>query len=128
MRALGHRRVAALAVAALVALALVGWAAARQIRSPAQVAADTAAPQPAPITVPVERRTLSTEVIVRGTVRFGAAQPAVLATSRVKQGSDIVTRAPRRKAELATGDVAMAVDGRPRVRAPGGAADEPRPA
>ena len=119
MRALGHRRVAALAVAALVALAIVGWAAARQIRSPAQVAADTAAPQPAPITVPVERRTLSTEVIVRGTVRFGAAQPAVLATSRVKQGSDIVTRAPRRKAELATGDVAMAVDDRPVFVLPG---------
>jgi hypothetical protein len=113
MRSIGHRRVAALAVAALIALAIVGWAAARQIRSPAQVAADTASPQPAPITVPVERRTLSTEVIVRGTVRFGAAQPAVLATSRVKQGSDIVTRAPRRKAELGIGDVAMAVDGRP---------------
>jgi Putative peptidoglycan binding domain len=113
MRSIGHRRVTALAVAALIALAIVGWAAARQIRSPAQVAADTASPQPAPITVPVERRTLSTEVIVRGTVRFGAAQPAVLATSRVKQGSDIVTRAPRRKAELGIGDVAMAVDGRP---------------
>jgi peptidoglycan hydrolase-like protein with peptidoglycan-binding domain len=119
MRSLGNRRVAALAVAALIALAVVGWAAARQIRSPAQVAADTAAPQPAPITVPVERRTLSTEVIVRGTVRYGAAQPAVLATSRVKQGSDIVTRAPRRKAELTTGDVAMAVDGRPVFVLPG---------
>jgi peptidoglycan hydrolase-like protein with peptidoglycan-binding domain len=102
-----------------MALAIVGWAAARQIRSPAQVAADTAAPQPAPITVPVERRTLSTEVIVRGTVRYGAAQPAVLATSRVKQGSDIVTRAPRRKAALGTGDVAMAVDGRPVFVLPG---------
>jgi peptidoglycan hydrolase-like protein with peptidoglycan-binding domain len=119
MRSLGNRRVAALAVATLVVLAIVGWAAARQIRSPAQVAADTAAPQPAPITVPVERRTLSTEVIVRGTVRFGAAQPAVLGTSRIKQGSDIVTRAPRRKAELGTGDVAMAVDGRPVFVLPG---------
>jgi peptidoglycan hydrolase-like protein with peptidoglycan-binding domain len=119
MRAIGHRRVAALAVAALIALAVVGWAAAQQIRSPAQVAADTASPQPAPITVPVERRTLSTEVIVRGTVRFGAAQPAVLATSRVKQGSDIVTRAPRRKAELGRGAVAMAVDDRPVFVLPG---------
>jgi peptidoglycan hydrolase-like protein with peptidoglycan-binding domain len=119
MRSLGNRRVAAVAVAALIALAVVGWAAARQIRSPAQVAADTAAPAPAPITVPVERRTLSTEVIVRGTVRFGAAQPAVLATSRVKQGSDIVTRAPRRKAELGTGDVALSVDGRPVFVLPG---------
>jgi peptidoglycan hydrolase-like protein with peptidoglycan-binding domain len=119
MRALGQRRVLAIAVAVLVGLALVGWVAARQIRSPAQVAADTAAPRPSAITVPVVRRTLSTTVIVRGTVRYGAAQPAVLGTSRVKQGSDIVTRAPRRRAQLAAGDVAMSVDGRPVFVLPG---------
>jgi hypothetical protein len=113
VRALGQRRIAAVTVAALIGLAVIGWIAAQQIRSPAQVAADTAAPQASPITVPVERRTLSTEVIVRGTVRYGAARPAVLATSKVKQGSDIVTRAPRRRAELGPGDPAMAVDGRP---------------
>jgi peptidoglycan hydrolase-like protein with peptidoglycan-binding domain len=119
MRALGQRRVLAIAVAVLVGLALVGWVAARQIRSPAQVAADTAAPKASAITVPVVRRTLSTTVIVRGTVRYGAAQPAVLGTSRIKQGSDIVTRAPRRRAQLAAGDVAMSVDGRPVFVLPG---------
>jgi hypothetical protein len=109
----------AVAVGAFVVLAVVGWLAARQIRSPAQVAADTAAPPPAPITIPVARRTLATEVIVRGTVRYGAARPAVLATSRIKQGSDIVTRAPRRRAQLRAGTVAMTVDGRPVFVLPG---------
>jgi hypothetical protein len=119
VRSLGKRQLAAIAVAALIALAVVGWAAAKQIRSPAQIAADTAAPTASPITVPVEQRTLSTTVIVRGTVRYGAARPAVLATSKVKLGSDIVTRAPRRRAELRPGDPALAVDGRPVFVLPG---------
>jgi hypothetical protein len=119
MRSIGRRRLAAAAVVSLVALAIAGWGAARQIRSPAQIAADTAAPKASPITVPVVRRTLSTQVIVRGTVRFGAAQPAVLGTSRVKQGSDIVTRPPRKRARLGAGDVALAVDGRPVFVLPG---------
>jgi peptidoglycan hydrolase-like protein with peptidoglycan-binding domain len=119
VRSIGRRRLAAIAVVALVVLAVAGWAAARQIRSPAQIAADTAAPKASPITVRVVRRTLSTQVIVRGTVRYGAAQPAVLGTSKVKQGSDIVTRPPRRRAMLGAGDVALAVDGRPVFVLPG---------
>ena len=119
MRSIGRRRLAAIAVVALVVLAVAGWAAARQIRSPAQIAADTAAPKASPITVRVVRRTLSTQVIVRGTVRYGAAQPAVLGASKVKQGSDIVTRPPRRRAMLGAGDVALAVDGRPVFVLPG---------
>jgi peptidoglycan hydrolase-like protein with peptidoglycan-binding domain len=117
----GRRRTAIYAFAALVGLAVIGWAAARQIRSPAQVAADTAAPKPAAITVPVARRVLSTEVIVRGTVRYGDPQAAVLGTSSLKQGasSDIVTRPPRLRARLGRGDVAMTVDGRPVFVLPG---------
>lgn len=109
----GKRQLATFALIAVVGLAIVGWVAARQIKSPAQIAADTAPPVPAPITVPAVRKTLATEVIVRGTVRYGAPQAVVLGTSRVKQGSDIVTRPPRRNTRLGEGDVAMAVDGRP---------------
>jgi peptidoglycan hydrolase-like protein with peptidoglycan-binding domain len=124
MKTLDGRRLAALVLAAIVAVAAAGWVAARQIRSPAQVAADTAAPKPSPITVPVVRRTLSTEVIVRGTVRYGAPQTVVLATSGLKQASqqgvsDIVTRPPRRRAKLGAGQTAMAVDGRPVFVLPG---------
>jgi hypothetical protein len=119
MRGLGKQRAAVLALVALVVLAGAGWVAARQIRSPAQIAADTAPPAASPITASVERRGLATEVIVRGTVRYGAAQSVVLATSRIKQGSDIVTRPPRKQATLRPGRVAMAVDGRPVFVLPG---------
>ena len=114
-----RQRTAAVTFAALIALAALGWIAARQIRSPAQVAADTAAPTPSQITVPVVRRTLASDVIVRGTVRYGAPQAVVLGTSQVKQGSDLVTRPPRPRTTLRAGDVAMTVDGRPVFVLPG---------
>lgn len=119
MKALGPKRTVAVALVALIGLAVVGWAAAREIRSPARIAAETAPPQASPITVPVTRRTLSAEVIVRGTVRYGDPQAAVLATSRLKQGSDVVTHPPRRRARLRAGQVAMTVDGRPAFVLPG---------
>ena len=68
-------------------LALAAWIIGGQIRSPAQIAAETSAPDPSAITVPVEQRVLSSEVIVRGTVRYGSPQPVVLATSESKQSN-----------------------------------------
>src|SRR4051794_22810902 len=116
----GKRRTATFAFAAPIGLAVIGWAAAQQIRSPAQVAADTAAPKPALITVPAVRRALATEVIVRGTVRYGDPQAVVLGTSAIKgTGSDIVTRPPQPRSKLDVGDVAMNVDGRPVFVLPG---------
>ena len=121
MRALvKSQRAALLALLVVVGLAIAGWAAAQQIRSPAEEAARTAPPNPSAITVPVVRRTLSTQVIVRGTVRYGAPQDVDLGTSAVKQGSsDIVTRPPKKNARLRAGDVAMVVDGRPVFVLPG---------
>jgi peptidoglycan hydrolase-like protein with peptidoglycan-binding domain len=103
----------------VVALAAVGWAAARQIRSPAQIAADAEAPAASQITVPVEHRTLSTKVIVRGTVRFGGRRNVELATSSLEQGSDVVTEPARLRRVLEPGDVALSVDGRPVFVLPG---------
>ena len=77
-------------------LAVGAWIAGAQIRSPAQVAAETAPPDPSAITVPVERRTLSSEVIVRGTVRYGSPQPVVLATSETKQSGGATGAVPKR--------------------------------
>lgn len=59
-----------------------GVAAGRQIRSPAEIAARTAPPVPSLIPVPVEKRTLSSDVVARGTVRYGAPRPVSLATPR----------------------------------------------
>jgi peptidoglycan hydrolase-like protein with peptidoglycan-binding domain len=106
----------ALGLGLVVMLALGAWVAGRGIRSPAQVAAETAAPKPSPITVPVERRVLENEVTARGTVRYGSPQPVVLAASEVKQGSgdsEIVTTPPRRGTSVGEGTVAMTVSGRP---------------
>jgi peptidoglycan hydrolase-like protein with peptidoglycan-binding domain len=117
MITLGRRRMVAVVLGLAVLLAVAAWLAGRQIRSPAQVAAETAPPDPSAITVPVERQVLSSEVIVRGTVRYGSPQPVVLATSEVKQAGagaeDIVTTQPRRGSTVGEGAVVMSVSGRP---------------
>ena len=106
-------------MSAVAVLAIAGWLAARQIRSPAQIASDAAPPPASDITVPVERRTLSTKVIVRGTVQFGGRHNVELGTSALEQGSDIVTEPARVRDKLEAGDVALAVDGRPVFVLPG---------
>jgi peptidoglycan hydrolase-like protein with peptidoglycan-binding domain len=115
----GRKQLPVLVVAAIVVLAAVGWIAARQIRSPAQVASDAAPPTASPITVPVESRTLSTTVIVRGTVRYGGRQAVELGTSPLDQGSDLVTKPARLRANLDAGEVALSIDGRPVFVLPG---------
>ena len=117
---IGRRnRTVFIGLGAAIVLAICAWVAGAQIKSPAQIAAETAAPDASSITVPVERRVLSSEVIVRGTVRYGSPQPVVLATSTLKQnstasgGTDIVTTRPRRGARVGEGSLAMSVSGRP---------------
>jgi len=103
-----------LGLVAAVALAVGAWIAGDQIRSPAQIAAETAPPAPSAITAPVERRVLSSEVIVRGTVRYGSPQPVVLATSEIKGGvEEIVTTRPRKGARVGEGSMVMSISGRP---------------
>lgn len=116
MKARAGKRTIGLGVALIVVLAVVAWMAGREIRSSGQVAAETAAPVPSAITVPVERRVLSSEVIVRGTVRYGSPQSVVLASSEAKQASgdaDIVTTRPRPGARVDEGSAVMSVSGRP---------------
>jgi peptidoglycan hydrolase-like protein with peptidoglycan-binding domain len=113
-----RKRAVAIVLAVAVALAAGAWVAGGQIRSPAQIASETAAPNPSDITVPVERQVLTSEVIVRGTVRYGSPQPVVLANSSLKQGSGsgadpIVTTRPRPGARFGEGTVIMSVSGRP---------------
>ena len=109
----GNARTAVAALIGVVLLAAAGWAAASQIRSPAQIAADTAAPSPSLISVPVERRSLATEVIVRGTVRYGKPQEVALPVSGLKSNAQVVSRAPRADSRLRDGAVALTVSGRP---------------
>src|SRR3954469_16553531 len=111
MNVQGRRRTVSVGLGGAIVLALAAWFIGGQIRSPAQIAAETSAPNPSAITVPVERRVLASEVIVRGTVRYGSPQEVVLATSESKQASgsgptDIVTAPPRHGARVSEGSVA----------------------
>jgi hypothetical protein len=103
------------ALIGVVVLACGGWAAARQIKSPAQVAADTAPPRPSQITARVTTQTLSAEVITRGTVRYGLPTPISLPTSNLKTGTAIVGRLPKPGAKLRERSVAMTISGRPMI-------------
>jgi len=97
----------------MVAASAAGWIAGRQIQSPAEIAANTAAPNASLISVPVEKGTLTSDVVARGTVKYGATQAVSLPKSALKPGSSILTIAPTKGATLNEGDVAMTVSGRP---------------
>ena len=80
-----NRIVVLFCVLALMAVTAVGaWVAGSGIVSPAEAAARTAPPTPSPILVPIEQRVLSSEIITRGTARFGLPQPIALAPSPLK--------------------------------------------
>ena len=110
---MGRNAVVGAGFGLVIAAAGAGWIGGRQITSPSEVAARTAPPPASVIVAPVEQRTLASEVVVRGTVRYGAARAVTLATSGLKKAQDIVTVASTRGADLAEGGVVMAVSGRP---------------
>jgi len=98
---------------AVVTASGVGWATGKRIRSPAEVAARTEPPPLSLITVPVERKTLASDVVTRGTVRYGTPQVVNLPTSALKPTVGVTTVAPVKGTALAEGDVAMVISGRP---------------
>lgn len=110
------RRVVAVgAVLLAVSIAAgLGWMAARNIRSPAQVALEAEPPAPSLITVEVERAELVADVITRADI--GYDDPVSLRLGGALGGRPstlIVTSARERGDELAEGAVAVEVSGRP---------------
>lgn len=105
--------VAALALVGVVGAAGIGYAAALQVRSPAQIALAAEAPEPSAITVPVERRVLSADVVTRGTVRFDT--PAIVSLGGVPPDGTaaVVTQLPDPGDPVAEGAVLLQVSGRP---------------
>jgi peptidoglycan hydrolase-like protein with peptidoglycan-binding domain len=109
-----NRLAALLSVLGFAAAAAIGgWVAGSRIKSPADVAARTAAPAPSPILVPVEHRVLSSDIVTRGTARFGLPQPISLAPSTLKPGAGLITTLPVRNAPLREGAVLLTASGRP---------------
>lgn len=101
-------------VAVAVAAGFVGWYAGQQIKSPEQIAADTAAPEASLITVPVESRTLSRDVITRANAAFQDSTDLNLNLSTTSGSAPIVTgRVPTLGDELTEGTVGLEIAGRP---------------
>lgn len=107
-------RTTILAVVAVIAIAAagLGWVAGQKVKSPAEVAAQTEAPEPSLITVPIEQRALSSNVVVRGQAQFDDATDLTVSAST--SGASIITRVTKESGQqLAEGDVVIEVAGRP---------------
>ncbi len=102
-----------LVVVVVVICALGSWIVGSSIRSPAEAAARTAPPTPSPILVPVEERMLTSDIVTRGTARFGLPIKVVLAPSDLKSGGGVITTLPERGTQVYEGDVLLTVSGRP---------------
>jgi peptidoglycan hydrolase-like protein with peptidoglycan-binding domain len=98
---------------AVAGAALAAWIVGSRIESPADAAARTAAPTASPILVPVEMRVLSSEVVTRGTVRYGLPQPISIGPSPLKPNSELVTTIPTRGAQFGEGALILTASGRP---------------
>ncbi|MDX2645035.1 peptidoglycan-binding domain-containing protein [Streptomyces sp. PA03-1a] len=97
-----------------------GWFAGTQMQSPADAAASRRPPEAGPVTVAVERRKLTANVIAQGGVEFGAPHGVSLSGSVGSAGgsgdgeaTQRVTRLPQAGATLREGSVLMQVNGRP---------------
>jgi peptidoglycan hydrolase-like protein with peptidoglycan-binding domain len=109
-----HRTTILWAVLGVVGGAALGaWYAGSRIQSPAEMAARTAPPEPSPILVPVESRVLSSDVVTRGTVRFGLPQPVSIVPSSVKGSVGLIAALPRPNTKFEEGEVMVTVSGRP---------------
>ena len=106
-------RALAVGLGAVILSSLVSWGAASRIRSPAEVAARTAPPKASSIAVPVEKKVLASDVVARGTVRYGAPQSVLLPGSSIRKGSAILTTAPEKGKDLTEGSLAFTISGRP---------------
>jgi peptidoglycan hydrolase-like protein with peptidoglycan-binding domain len=100
-------------VALVVLLAAGSWIAGSNIMTPAEAAARTAPPNPSPILVPVEERVLTSDIVTRGTARFGRPQSISIVPSALKPGAGIITTLPVRSTQLNEGDVMLTASGRP---------------
>ena len=108
-----RRKTAAIVIGVVVATSVGGFIAGSRITSPAEVASRTAAPHPSPILAPVEERMLSTEVVTRGTGRFGSPQKLSVSVSALKPNAGLVAQLPVAGGQLVEGDVVASASGRP---------------
>jgi hypothetical protein len=100
-------------IAVVVAAAVGGWVVGRRIKSPAQVAAETEPPEPSLITVPVEKITISADVVTRGDVRFDQPESVTCGGVALDGVAPVITWVAGAGSEFDEGTVLYEVSGRP---------------
>ncbi|AYY11415.1 peptidoglycan-binding protein [Actinobacteria bacterium YIM 96077] len=103
------------AVGALVA----GVYAGTRITSPADAAAEAEPPQASEVTVPVESRTLESEVVTRGDASYTGAVDVELEFTGTESAPVVTGHVPEVGDEADAGDVLLEVIGRPVIALPG---------
>lgn len=108
------RTIAVIAGVAVLSMG-VGLGLGRLIVSPAEAAAQAGPPEARAITVPVERRTLANDVVMRGDVLYD--DPAAITVEAAELGGPAVVtgQVPEVGATLEAGQVVLEVTGRPVV-------------
>ena len=107
-----RRILVVIAVVAVVATGL-GLVAGRELTSPADAAARTAAPQASRITVPVEQRALSSRVVGRGDASFDGAVGVTIETGELQVRPVVTGRVPKVGATVTEGRPLLEIAGRP---------------
>ena len=101
------------ATAAVVVVAATATIVGRQLRSPAQLAADAAAPPPSLVTAAVERRVLAEPVVLRGKVQPGDSVKLYPPGSAIGTNS-VVTKVPAKVGDtVREGQVLLERSGEP---------------
>lgn len=101
-----------MAVVAVVSLG-AGLGLSRLIVSPAEEAANAAAPEAGPITVPVEERSLANDVIMRGDAIYEDPAQVGIETGDIGGPAVVTGQVPEVGATLNAGSVILEVTGRP---------------
>lgn len=110
----GSRQRTVLVIAGVAVGSLVlGFVAARQIQSPAEVAALAAAPEREPITVPVEDRELVSQVVARGDAVFDGAVEVQVETGGLETPPVVTGQVPTRGDTIEEGTALLEIAGRP---------------
>lgn len=107
-----------MAVVAVVSLG-AGIGLSKLIVSPSEAAANAAAPPAGPITVPVERRALANDVIMRGDAIYEDPVEVKVETGDIGGPAVVTGQVPEVGVDLNAGDVILEVTGRPVILLPG---------
>ncbi len=114
----GNRTILVLAAVAVASL-VAGLVLSRFVVNPAQAAADAAPSAAGPITVPVESRQLSNDVLLRGDAVYDDAVDLSIETGELSGRAVVTGQVPEVGATFDAGSVALEIAGRPVIVLPG---------